>query len=407
MAVRSKTMNKSLWKQRNFILLWSGQLVSWVGTEVSGIVLPLVVLTLTGSPVQAGGVAAIRGLVYVFWAIPAGVLIDRWDRKIVMIAANLGSGLAMGSIALALAFHHLSVIPLYIASAIEGSFFVFANLGRFASFPKVVSKEQFPAASAQSETASHIALLIGPTLGGFLYQTVGGFIAFFVDSLSYIINAFSILFINIPLGTETPTERKAIHHEIKEVILWFWHQPLLRFLNLLTAGRTILSAGLYLLIIVLAKEHRASSLFIGVIFAIGAGGGVLGSFVSAKIHSRFGMRHLLLGVSLLSFLIFSFYAIAINNFLLAGITALFYAVDPLYTITTSSYSAKIIPDAIRGRVSSLTRLVVLGAYSFGFFITGNLLQHLGSTWTIGVFSLMLLLLFLATAKNRNLTITKM
>ena len=59
-------MNKSLWKQRNFILLWSGQLVSWVGTEVSGIVLPLVVLTLTGSPVQAGGVAAIRGLVYVF-----------------------------------------------------------------------------------------------------------------------------------------------------------------------------------------------------------------------------------------------------------------------------------------------------------------------------------------------------
>ncbi len=95
------------------LLLWSGQLVSWIGTEVSGIALPLVVLTLTGSPVQAGGVAAMRGLVYVVWAIPAGVLIDRWDRKIVMIAANLGSGLAMGSIALALAFHHLSVIPLY------------------------------------------------------------------------------------------------------------------------------------------------------------------------------------------------------------------------------------------------------------------------------------------------------
>ena len=299
MRERIENMNKSLWKQRNFMLLWSGQLVSWVGTEVSGIALPLIVLTLTGSPAQAGGVAAIRGLVYVFWAIPAGVLIDRWDRKIVMAVANLGSGLAMGSIALALAFHNLSVIPLYIASAIEGSFFVFANLGRFASLPKVVSKEQFPAASAQSETAGHIALLIGPTLGGFLYQTVGGFIAFFVDSLSYIINAFSILFINIPLGTETPTERKAIYHEIKEAMIWFWHQPLLRFLNLLTAGRTILSAGLYLLIIVLAKEHHASSLFIGVIFAIGAGGGILGSFVSAKIHSHFGMRHLFLGVSLL------------------------------------------------------------------------------------------------------------
>jgi MFS family permease len=399
-------MHKSLWKQRNFMLLWSGQLVSWVGTEVSGIALPLVVLTLTGSSAQAGGVAAIRGLVYVFWAIPAGVLIDRLDRKIVMVIANLGSGLAMGSITLALAFHNLSVIQLYIMSAIEGSFFVFANLGRFASFPKVVSKEQFPAASAQSGTADHIALLVGPPLGGFLYQATGGFFAFFVDALSYFINAFSIFFINIPLSPETPSERKAIRYEIKEASLWFWHQPLLRFLNLLTAGRTILSAGLYLLIIVLAKEHYASSLFIGVIFAIGAGGGILGSFVAAKIHSRFNMQQLLLGVSLLSCFIFSLYAIAINNFLLAGITALFYAVDPLYNVTTSSYSAKIIPDEIRGRVTSLTRLVVLGAYSFGFFITGNLLQYLGSRWTIGIFSMMLLLLFVATAKNRNLADTK-
>ncbi|GHO83871.1 MFS transporter [Dictyobacter formicarum] len=389
------------------MLLWSGQLVSWIGTEVSGIALPLVVLALTGSSAQAGAVAAIRGLVYVCWAIPAGVLIDRWNRKIVMVIANLGSGLAMGSIALALAFHSLSVIQLYIISAIEGSFFVFANLGRFASFPKVVSKEQFPAASAQSGTADHIALLVGPPLGGLLYQAAGGFIAFFVDSLSYFINAFSIFFINIPLGTKTPTERKAVHHEIKEAIVWFWHQPLLRFLNLLTAGRIILSAGLYLLIIVLAKEHHASSLFIGAIFAIGAGGGILGSFISAKIHSRFGMKQLLLGVLLLSFLIFSLYAIAINNFLLAGITALFYAADPLYNVTISSYSVKIVPDEMRGRVASLTRLIDLGANSFGFFITGDLLQYLGSRWTIGVFALMLLLLFIATEKNRNLAATKM
>lgn len=393
---------RPLWKQRNFMLLWSGQLASWLGTEVSGIALPLVVLALTGSPAQAGGVAAIRGLVYVFWAIPAGVLIDRFDRKTVMVIANLGSGLAMGSIALTLWFHNLSVIQLYIASAIEGSFFVFANLGRFASFPKVVSKEQFPAASAQSGTADHIALLIGPPLGGFLFQTVGGFAALFIDSLSYFINAISIFFINIPLGVETVVERKAIHHEIKDSFIWLWKQPVLRFLNFITAGRTILAAGLYLLIIVLAKEHHASSLFIGLIFAIGAGGGILGSLFSAKIHSSFHLKQLLVGVSLLSFLIFSIYAIAINNFLLAGITFLFYLVDPLYDVTTSSYAAKIIPDEIRGRVTSLTRLVVLGAYSFGFFITGNILQYLGSSWTIGVFSILLFFLLLMTVVNKKL-----
>jgi MFS family permease len=89
----SETKNKSLWKQRNFILMWSGQLVSWMGTEVSGIALPLVVLALTGSPARAGSVAAIRGLVFVIWSIPAGVLVDRWDRKTVMFVANLACSL--------------------------------------------------------------------------------------------------------------------------------------------------------------------------------------------------------------------------------------------------------------------------------------------------------------------------
>ena|SRR5450755_2543979 len=102
--------------------------------------------------------------------------------------------------------------------------------------------------------ASIIALLIGPPLGGFLYQLTGGVIAFFVDSLSYFVNASSIFFINIPLGTETVAERKAIHQEVKEAFVWLWNQSILRFLNLVTAGRTILSAGLYLLIIVLATD---------------------------------------------------------------------------------------------------------------------------------------------------------
>lgn len=395
-------MSNSIWKQRNFLLLWGGQLVSWVGTEVSGIALPLVVLALTGSPAQAGGVAAMRGLAYVFWAIPAGIIIDRWNRKIVMVAANLGSGLATGSIALALLFHNLSVIQLYTVSLIEGSCFVFANLGRFASFPKVVSKEQFSAASAHSSMADQIALLVGPPLGGFLYQTAGGFSAFFIDAASYFINAFSIFFINVPLSVETPAERKAIHYEIRDAFLWLWHQPLLRFLNFLTAGRTIISAGIYLLLIVLAKEHHASGLFIGIIFAAGAGGGISGSLISAKIHNSFGMKQLLIGVSLLSFLIFSLYAFAVNNFLLAAITALFYILDPLYNVTISSYSARIIPDEIRGKVSSLTRLVVLGAYSFGFFITGNLLLDFGSKWTIEVFSCFLFFLFLITLLNKKI-----
>ena len=188
-------MTTPLWKQRNFMLLWGGQLVSWLGTEVSSIALPLVALALTGSAAQAGIVAAIRGLVYVFWALPAGALLDRWDRKTVMVVANLGSGLAMGAIALALFTQHLSTVVLYLGCAVEGSCFVFANLARFASFRKIVPENQFAAATAQSESASHTALLVGPPLGGFL-----------ADALSYVVNACSVFLITTPLGVETKLE---------------------------------------------------------------------------------------------------------------------------------------------------------------------------------------------------------
>ncbi len=321
-----------------------------------------------------------------------------------MFAANLGSGLAMGSIALALALHKLSILQLYITGAVEGSFFVFANLGRIASATRIAPKEQFPAVSAQFGAAESIATLAGPPLGGFLYQAAGAFIAFLADALSYFINAFSIFFITTSLGPDTQqAERKSMHHEIKEAMVWYWQQPLLFSLNLLSAGRVLLTSGLYLVIIVLAKGHHATPLFIGFIFAAGAGGSLFGSLVSPKIYHRFKMKQLLTGLSLYNFLIFGLYAFAANDFLLAAVTVLLYAAEPLQHITTSSYSAKIIPDRIRGRVVSLTRMIMLGAHSFGFFITGTLLQYLGDQWTIGVLSCLLFALFLATFFSKKLS----
>ena len=384
----------SLLKNRNFMLLWSGQLVSWVGTEITNIALPLIVLALTGSTFQAGSIAAIRGAVYALWAIPAGALIDRWNRKTVMVIANLGSGLAMGSIYVALLLKHLTIPQLYLAGAIEGSFFVFANLARFTAFPRVVPKEQFPAAVAQTSVADNLAVLIGPPLGGLLFQTVGAALAFFADSLSYFVNAVSIFFINVPLQLEKTTQKKSFHKEVLEGMLFLWRQSIIRFLNLLSAGRTMLESGLYLLIIVVAKEHHASSFIIGSIFAIGALGGIIGASFASRIHKRFSFSTLLITTTALNFLVFTLYAFATNDLALAIITAAFFAIVPVFEITTATYTVSVVPDAIRGRILSLTRLVVLGANSLGFFVTGILLQFVGSTRTIVMFSCLLFVLAL-------------
>lgn len=384
------------------MLLWGGQLGSWLGTEVSGIAVPLIVLTLTGSPGQAGAVAGIRGLVYVFLAIPAGVILDRFDRKRIMFVANLGSGLALASIALALASDRLSIPFLLVATAVEGAFFVFANLGRFAAFPKVVAREQYPAAAAQFGTADGIAQLGGPPLGGLLYQVGGGTFAFMLDAASYVLNALSIFLIDAPLGSAVAPERKAVRREIGEALGWLWRQPLLRFFTLISAGRTLAIAGLYLLVVFIARERGVAAIAIGLIFTVGACGGLASSFVAARLHRRLSTEQLLLATTGISFVAFGAYAAAKDAVLLAAITALYYAVDTLYTVMVSSYSAALTPEALRGRVVSLTRLVSLGAHSLGFFLTGLLLQYLGSTGTIGAIAGLLLILFLASVANRKL-----
>jgi MFS family permease len=74
------SMKHAPWKERNYRFLLGGQFVSYIGTEVSNIALPLIVLTFTGSPAQAGIITALRGFVYLLLAIPASILIDRWNR---------------------------------------------------------------------------------------------------------------------------------------------------------------------------------------------------------------------------------------------------------------------------------------------------------------------------------------
>src|ERR1700731_1532263 len=99
MQTKADTLMKPLWKNRNYMLLWGGQGISWLGTEISGIAMPLLILALTGSPALAGAIGAMRGITFVLFAIPAGYILDKWNRRNIMIAGNLGSGLAMLSVA--------------------------------------------------------------------------------------------------------------------------------------------------------------------------------------------------------------------------------------------------------------------------------------------------------------------
>src|SRR5256714_15695544 len=134
----------SLWRNRDYMLLWTGQMVSQLGSGVSRIAYPLVILALTHSPAKAGVAAALYSLPYLLFSLPAGALVDRWDRKRVMILCDLLRAAAVLTIPLALWLNALTLWQIYAVAFVEGSLFVFFNLAEVAALRRVLQSAELP-----------------------------------------------------------------------------------------------------------------------------------------------------------------------------------------------------------------------------------------------------------------------
>lgn len=390
-----------LWRNRDYVLLWSGQLVSELGSTASRLAFPLLILYLTRSPAQAGLLGAANGLPYAFLCLPAGAYIDRWNRKRVMILCDAGRALALGSIPLASALGVLSLAQLYGVAVIEGTLYTFFSLADTAALPQVVAKEQLPAATAQSQITYSLSDLLGPTLAGALFS-VGRVLPFLVDAISYVVSVISLLFIKTQFQEErAEREQRRLWGEIKEGITWLWRNPLIRFICFLTSGLNLTTSGFTLIIIVLAQRYQATSFQIGVILAAGGIGGLLGAFAAPPIRRRVSFGQMLTGVLWVFTLLWPLLALAPNLLLLGGAVFANFLAIPAYDITQFSYRIALIPDALQGRVNSAFRLVSLGMRSVCLALTGVLLQWLGPVATVWVLFVPQVVLSLATMLNRH------
>lgn len=395
-----------LWRNPNFLLLWSGQMVSLTGTGISQLAYPLLTLTLTHSPAQAGFVGALRGLSFIVLSLPAGALVDRWNRKQVMIICDIGRGLAMASIPVAFLIGHLTIAQLYVTTLLEGSLFTFFTAAETAILPHIVAREQIGAAVSQNEATISFTLLVGPLLGGVLYG-IARLLPFLADAISYGVSAISLVLIRTTMQKETMENKEQstatnLWMEIGEGLHWLWQQPLIRYLALLTGYVNMILVSAELVVIVIAQQQHASSAFIGVIFAIGGIGSVVGAALSAPVQKILRVGQIAIITIWLITLFWSLFAVAVNPFLLAIIFACFTLVGPIYNVMQYSYRVIQIPDELQGRVNSSYRLVSVGLQPLGYALTGVLLQRFGPLITLLVFAVGLLVLAVVTTANSHI-----
>jgi MFS family permease len=366
---------RSLWRNHEYLLLWSGQAVSLIGTQVSQLAFPLLILALTHAPVQAGIAGALRALPYLFLSLPAGALVDRWNRKRVMMLCDSGRALALLSIPLALALGHLTFIQVYLVALIEGTLFVFFNLAEVSCLPRVVSAAQLPTAVARNETTTNLGYLLGPSLGGLLYG-LGRMVPFLVDALSYLASVLSLRFIRTEFQEARSPSTSRLWEDIREGILWLWHQPLIRFLAFLTAIGNLADFGAGLTVIVLAQQQHASAVSIGLMVAGGGVGGILGSLLAEAVQHHSTFRQILVGTHWMWGLLLCLIALAPNPLIIGGLLGLIEVVVSISLVAQYSYRLATIPEALRGRVTSAYRLLVFAGQPFGLTLAGVLAQAL-------------------------------
>jgi predicted MFS family arabinose efflux permease len=393
--------SRSLWRNWPFLLLWSGQLISSIGTGVSQFVFPLLTLALSGSAAQAGLVAALNQVPSLLLSLPAGVLVDRWDRKRVMLLCEMGRTLSLLSIPLLFALGHPSVLQLGVVSLVDGICFVFFDLAGASCLPRLVAPKQLATATSLSMTPDGVTGLLGAPLGGLLYS-LGRAFPFVADALSYAVSACSLLLIRASFQQKRGQAPHALLPEMRQGLTWLWHQPIIVSLAVITGGLNLVFPSSALIVLVLASSQQVPPVLLGMIFSLGGGGYTLGNLLGGPLQRWLRLGTINLGVCWLFVLLWPLFAVASNPLLDASVLLGLSLLRPLHGVVQVSYRLAVVPDALQGRVTSIYHLLALSSEPVGLVLTGVFIQSLGIVPTILLEGVGLLILAIAMTLNPHI-----
>ena len=371
----------TLWRHRNFLLLWSGQTVSEVGSAVTQLALPLTaVVVLRASTFQVGLLTSAATAAFALIALPAGALVDRRPKRRIMIWCDAARVLIIGSVPLAAALGVLTMGQLYAVAVTAGVCTVFFDVSYQSYLPVLVSREQLVDGNGKLGATQSSAQLIGPSLGAGLVGLVGAARAMAADAISYAVSVLSLLVIR---AREEPPLRPArrLRAEIAEGLSFVVRHPILRKIAACTGTSNLFSGVTTALeIIFLVRVLHVRPADTGLLFAVAGLGGVAGGIVSGRMARRIGSARLIwFSVLVLGFPVLLI-PLAEPGWRLAafpvGFAASWFA-SVVYNVAQVSYRQAICPPQLLGRMNAAMRWIVWGTIPIGGLLGGGLGAVLG------------------------------
>ncbi len=380
------------------MLLWSGQALSSLGSQLSQVAFPLLVLAVTGSAAKAGFVAFAHELPIALLALPGGAVADRVDRKRLLVAIDAVTALFLLAIPVGLLIGHLPYGVILLVAVVDGAGFALTYVAERGVLPQLVAREELGEAVARNEARIFGAMVAGPPLGGVLFA-VGRALPFVADAFSYIAASITKLLI---AGDFQTARASAGPWAPLEGLRWLWERPFFRMVSLLFALSNPAFHGLLLLVVLAAKHHGASSTLVGLMLGLGAIGGLLGAVLAPRVQRRLNARMVLVGENLMLVLMIPLLLVAHNALLIGLILAGAVVITPVTNSIVVGRRVAAAPDQLQGRIQAASTVLSFSLAWLGPLLVGLLVEEAGLTATILVMTAWSLALVAVAAASRAL-----
>jgi len=364
-------------RNRDFVLLQAGQLLSTFGSSMSTIAYPLLALAITGSAAKTGYVGAVEFAPLVLVSPLAGVAADRYDRRRLMIASDVAGAASVGSLAAAVFTGHATFWLILVVAFLDSTAAVFFRSGNSGAFRAVVPQSQLADAASVSMARMSAVRLAAPPAGGALFGLSRG-VPFLSDAISYAFSTLSLLLMRARFQDER--EPGARTH-FREGLAYFWRIPFLRTTIGMVAVSNLAAAGAPIAVIVLAHRHGFTSAAIGGFVALQGLALLAGSAVSPLLRRTFPMRAILLS-EFWSAVVFGAFLAFPNVYVLVVAASLHAFWFPNTDSAMTAYSYMLIPDRLLGRAMAASNVLRAASAPIGPLLAGLLLSHTSPRLTI-------------------------
>ena len=367
----------SLWSHRDFCRLWAGETIEWVTDSISTLGIPTIaIIAFNAGPFDMGVLNALGYVAFPFLGLFAGVWVDRWRRKRVLIWTNILQVIALASIPVAFTLGVLSLYQLFLVMLVMSVTIVFFNIAYTAYLPTLIDREDLVEGNSKLETSSSGSTVIGPGLAGGLIQLLGAAQSIAVDAFGTLIAAIAILSIR---KLEPQPRLHVEHHfwnEFRDGLRCVADTQSLRSLvvatSILNVGNSMFYALFFLFIY---DELKISPELAGIILSIGGVGFVIGALAAPTLLKRIGLG----GSLILALLINGVGRLTVPTsthgpavILLSATWLLANIGIPIYNINQVSFRQAIVSDELQGRMNATMRTFSYGAATVGALIGGTL-----------------------------------